>query len=379
MQPSSRGDDRGAATTILVIGMALVLVAATFIVNRLAHANDLRTKAQTAADSAALSAETPLRRQAVDFMLSGIDPGGVGYWILGGTEDTPTREARKYAGLNDGELTAKVHLTGLLGHTAKADVATRECQFVEKSDDPKAPECTGRTGTKVKGKGARGRATAIARLDLPLCAYDFLPGTGDPAGSPALMRLRCDGVQVWPGGDRGRVSRLVHVRLVDKEDPTPYSGGIYSPGYDGPISNLPPNTPDLIKKVLAYAYAQLGTPYVYGGSCTAPKMYPAPTNCDCSSLAQQAYLHAGIPLPRTADTQYWHGPRVVPGQEQPGDLVFFDYHPGMSGPGHVGIVVDPEKKIFIEAPHTGDVVKFAHYGPGYPPVGFTRPAAGRQA
>jgi len=78
MQPSSRGDDTGAATTILVVGMALVLVAATLIVNRLAHANDLRTKAQSAADSAALSAEAPLREQAVDFMLSGIDPSGVG-------------------------------------------------------------------------------------------------------------------------------------------------------------------------------------------------------------------------------------------------------------------------------------------------------------
>jgi hypothetical protein len=184
--------DKGAATSILVIGMALVLVAATFILNQIAHANDLRTKAQSAADSAALSAEEPLRKQAVDFMLNGIDPNGVGYWILGGTDDTPTREAKKYANLNGGDLTAKVHLTGLLGHTAKADVATKECQFVEKSDDPKAPECTGRTGGKVKGKGAKGKAAAIARLDLPLCSYDFLPGVGDPAGSPFPMRLVCD-------------------------------------------------------------------------------------------------------------------------------------------------------------------------------------------
>jgi cell wall-associated NlpC family hydrolase len=155
-------------------------------------------------------------------------------------------------------------------------------------------------------------------------------------------------------------------------------GDTTSPGGGtGPIPNLPPNTPELIQKVLTYAYAQLDTPYVYGGTCTAPKKhYAARTNCDCSSLTQQSYARAGISIPRTADTQYWHGPRVPPGQEQIGDLVFFHYTRGMTGPGHVGIVVDPATKRFIEAPHTGDVVKFWHYGPSYLPVGFTRPAAG---
>jgi cell wall-associated NlpC family hydrolase len=155
-------------------------------------------------------------------------------------------------------------------------------------------------------------------------------------------------------------------------------GDTTSPGGGtGPIPNLPPNTPEVIQKVMAYAYAQLRTPYVYGGSCTAPKRsHAASTNCDCSSLTQQSYAHAGISIPRTSDVQYKHGPRVSPGQEQIGDLVFFHYDPGMSGPGHVGIVDDPATKRFIEAPHTGDKVKFWHYGPSYPPVGFTRPAAG---
>jgi cell wall-associated NlpC family hydrolase len=373
MTRRGHGNDKGAATTILVIGMALMLVAGTLILNRVAHANDLRTKAQSAADAAALAAEEPLRKQAVDFMLGGIDPTGVGYWIFGGAIGTPTREAKKYANLNDGDLTTKVHLTGLLGHTAKADVATKQCQLVEKSDGPKAAGCVDKNGRTEKGTGRKGTASAIARLDLPTCGYVFMPGTGDPAGSPLPMRLDCDGVQVWPGGDRAQVSRLAHIRLVDKEDPTPYGAGMYAANFDGPIPNLPPNTPDLIKKVLAYAYAQLGTPYVYGGSCTAPQRVVSPTNCDCSSLTQQSYAHAGIPIPRTAAEQYYYGPGVVPGQEQPGDLVYFDMESG--GPGHVGIVVDPEQKIFIEAPHTGDVVKFAHYGAGYPPVGFTRPAA----
>jgi cell wall-associated NlpC family hydrolase len=72
--------------------------------------------------------------------------------------------------------------------------------------------------------------------------------------------------------------------------------------------------------------------------------------------------------------QYWFGKRVRAGQERPGDLVFFDYKPGHSGPGHVGIVVDPAKGLMIVAPHTDDHVKIQSYK-RYPggPTGFTRP------
>ena len=87
-----------------------------------------------------------------------------------------------------------------------------------------------------------------------------------------------------------------------------------------------------------------------------------------------AYRAAGITIPRLADAQYWHGPRIPAGQEQPGDLVFFDYKPGHTGPGHVGIVYSPSQGTMIVAPHTGDVVKIQNYKT-YPggPVGFTRP------
>jgi cell wall-associated NlpC family hydrolase len=67
---------------------------------------------------------------------------------------------------------------------------------------------------------------------------------------------------------------------------------------------------------------------------------------------------------------------VPKGQEQPGDLVYFHYLPGHTGPGHVGIVYNPQKSIMIVAPHTGDVVKLQSYK-NYPGgvVGFTRPTA----
>ena len=49
------------------------------------------------------------------------------------------------------------------------------------------------------------------------------------------------------------------------------------------------------------------------------------------------------------------GVPVPPQALQPGDLVFFE--PGPNGPGHVGMYIGGGN--FIQAPHTGDVVKIS--------------------
>ncbi|MCO5972103.1 C40 family peptidase [Actinoallomurus soli] len=140
----------------------------------------------------------------------------------------------------------------------------------------------------------------------------------------------------------------------------------------GPICadmNGAPVAPSAVAaKVIAYEKAQLGKPYVYGAT--------GPNSFDCSGLTMSAYRSAGVTIPRLSDDQYWWGASVPRGQEQPGDLVFFEYLPGHTGPGHVGTVYNPEKGIMIVAPHTGDVVKFQNYKT-YPggAVGFTRPTA----
>jgi cell wall-associated NlpC family hydrolase len=129
---------------------------------------------------------------------------------------------------------------------------------------------------------------------------------------------------------------------------------------------LAPNA--VAAQVITFAKAQLGKPYVYGAV--------GPNSFDCSGLTMTAYRTAGVTIPRLSDAQYWWGASVPKGQEQPGDLVYFDYKPGHSGPGHVGIVYNPQKGIMIVAPHTGDVVKLQNYK-SYPggAVGFTRPTA----
>ena len=122
---------------------------------------------------------------------------------------------------------------------------------------------------------------------------------------------------------------------------------------------------------IAYAQAQLGKPYQWGG--TGPDAF------DCSGLVMQAYAAAGVGIARTSQAQWATEPHVS--DPAPGDLVFFAGADGTaSAPGHVGLVVDPSRDLMIDAYATGWPVEYDTYGPGSskgglsPVVGFTDPA-----
>lgn len=131
--------------------------------------------------------------------------------------------------------------------------------------------------------------------------------------------------------------------------------------------------------VLEAAQSQLGVPYVFGGgnnngpsgSSLAPGI-----GFDCASYVRYAFHKAGIDLPAGSRAQYYAtlDQRVPAGQEQPGDLVFFGGYTGTAnGPGHVGIVIDPARKLMLNEPRTGDVAKISSYDWGSDVMGFTRP------
>ncbi|MEU1897688.1 NlpC/P60 family protein [Nocardiopsis dassonvillei] len=81
-----------------------------------------------------------------------------------------------------------------------------------------------------------------------------------------------------------------------------------------------------VQAVLDFARAQIGKPYVWGG--TGPDGY------DCSGLVQAAWAQAGVNLPRTTYDQVNAGTRISRDAVQPGDLLFFYSE---SSPSHVGI------------------------------------------
>ncbi|MFG2590867.1 NlpC/P60 family protein [Streptomyces sp. NPDC048438] len=112
------------------------------------------------------------------------------------------------------------------------------------------------------------------------------------------------------------------------------------------------------EKVLAFARAQIGKPYVWGA--TGPSSY------DCSGLTQAAWKEAGVDLPRTTWDQVEVGTRVATADLQPGDLVFF-----YDDISHVGIYKGDGMMIHAPKPGANVREESIYYMPIY---GSVRPA-----
>ena len=112
--------------------------------------------------------------------------------------------------------------------------------------------------------------------------------------------------------------------------------GSTTPTYSGPTSTQ-------AEKAVAFVYAQLGCPYVYGGTG------PCHMGFDCSGLAQAAWASAGVAIPRTSYEQWAELPHIPMSSVEPGDLLLFN------GEGHVGIYVG--NGYLIDAPVPGQVVE----------------------
>jgi peptidoglycan DL-endopeptidase CwlO len=103
-----------------------------------------------------------------------------------------------------------------------------------------------------------------------------------------------------------------------------------------PVAYTGPTTTQADKAV-AFAYAQIGKPYVYGGT--------GPDGFDCSGLVQAAWAAAGVAIPRTTYEDWDDLPHIPVSEMVPGDLVIYNAE------GHVGMYVGGG--YIIDAPHTG--------------------------
>ena len=98
-------------------------------------------------------------------------------------------------------------------------------------------------------------------------------------------------------------------------------------------------------EAVAFAYDQLGKPYLWGG--TGPDSY------DCSGLVQAAWAAAGVSIPRTTEEQWAELPHIPMSDLEPGDLILYN------GESHVAMYVgDVDGTAYIiDAPHTGASVE----------------------
>lgn len=107
-----------------------------------------------------------------------------------------------------------------------------------------------------------------------------------------------------------------------------------------------------IDTAVAWAVGQIGSMYHFGGDCTDPFGPDIARHCDCSSLMQQAYSHAGVALPRTAAEQSRRGDAVPESEIRPGDLVATVGADGTrSAPGHIAMYIGGGN--VVEAPFEG--------------------------
>jgi len=96
------------------------------------------------------------------------------------------------------------------------------------------------------------------------------------------------------------------------------------------------------KKAIDFAMAQIGDPYVYGGT--------GPDSWDCSGLMMKSWAAAGVSLPRVVGPQYNALKPVSMSSLQPGDLVFYGdmSHDGMYlGNGRVVHAPRPGKSVEV--------------------------------
>ncbi|WP_179646448.1 C40 family peptidase [Spinactinospora alkalitolerans] len=132
-----------------------------------------------------------------------------------------------------------------------------------------------------------------------------------------------------------------------------------------PIAQAPD---ELTQAVVDWALDQRGKPYVWGGT--------GPNGFDCSGLLMRAYESIGVTIPRVSQDQWNFGPRIEKGEEQPGDLVFFDVQRSGEppGPGHVGMVIGDGLMVEAWCTDCGPIATREYDDPNRSEImGFTRP------
>jgi cell wall-associated NlpC family hydrolase len=216
-------------------------------------------------------------------------------------------------------------------------------------------------GTPAQLRSVSYQASKFYDTLLAVPHWQILPIT--QAAQTVQRSAHPDAYARWAGPAATLVSQFE--AAADSADATTVDGAVV----DCPIPHLPlpigatpsgGSSPGAAFAAVTWALAQIGTPYSYGGDCTAPHSTDATRHCDCSSLIQQAYRTAGVTLPRTTTEQVRTGTAVASlDQLRLGDLIFIPgSHGTIHAPDHVGLYIG--SGLLVHAPTTGQAVQLAH-------------------
>jgi peptidoglycan DL-endopeptidase CwlO len=185
---------------------------------------------------------------------------------------------------------------------------------------------------------AQARAAAAAAAEQARLAAARAQAARSAAARRAAARARAEAArQAAAAAEAERAAREAANRPTPKPKPTP----------EPPPPPPPPSSNGGVSAVLAYARAQIGKPYQWGGE--------GPGSFDCSGLTMMAWRQAGVYLSHYTGAQWAETARVPISDLRPGDLVFY----GSSGESshHMGLYIGGGQ--MIEAPYTGTTIREA--------------------
>lgn len=218
--------DAGASMTMLLIAMSIGLIFVTLGLFRLGYANEMRSRAQRAADAAAIAAVTPLRDMVVSLAASTVDPTfGATLGFVAGVAGPGAAAAETYARMNGSMLNPSKppRPSGIEGRTMRVHVLTKDCEVTREGGGggggPGTKQCvddrTGRTGL-----GRQGNAFATAKLRDFKCRTEI---------DNTSIRLWCENRLVSVNGSPVlpllEIRKLFEIDLVDDEDPAKFTNG----------------------------------------------------------------------------------------------------------------------------------------------------------
>jgi cell wall-associated NlpC family hydrolase len=212
----------------------------------------------------------------------------------------------------------------------------------------------------VPGGGGSGSAASPSSGTYTVQSGDTLSSIAARFGTNWEALASINGVANPNFIEVGQVLRLSG--MASQGAPTGSASAPITPTVEAQPAPAPaPSVSNRAEIAVRAALAQVGKPYVWGGS--------GPNGFDCSGLVMFAWAQAGLSLPHYSVSQYSDTTRVSRSQLQPGDLVFYDTGDGAQ-PGHVTMYIGNGQIVTADSPGTDIRVEVLDWDGA--PIGYGR-------